>query len=863
MPQPRTVLLPFATALLLGLGLAGCGGGGGGSTTQTAGVSLSGSVVKGQIRYGVVKVYEVVNGVVGAVPLIIGETDGAGQYQLSVPSGHTGPFKVVVGIGPNSQMVCDAPLGCSGVAYGALIPANQLPSDLSMKALIPSKSAGASVPVNVSPLSDMAASYAESRGLSSDSIQAANTKVGTLFGITDLTGTTPVDVTDSSKTGAASADSLRAGIMAAAVAQLAGGNPANMNATIRALSSTYASNLGQLPTRDAADDDDVVALRELVDGADDVAAGISGLDSAVSSTLSGLSSYADSLADLTDTDEDYTYNSDGLATAKALVGEVRTFWGALSDPNEAMQPLAEAFNTRIALAQQAGALINGNLDSYQTILAEAVDYAINRATPTAVAACPGVSLSGIPAVTAIDPDISGCVTLTSSYLGPKVDLLAGNPVGITLTATLGNGTQFDFVGSLDFNDTKTVLTFAVGSGAIVQPEVFTLTLHSGTFKATFPASVTLANFESIEPKALVANLGATLAEDAAHSEMPVSFVGTVGMDTLLRPVTEWYDVEWVYDPLTQEESVVNTPNEDTMPLPRTLSLQGEVSDGSNRYDVGLTAHITNTATFQLTDILPVQYSHPNGGSYKGSSDGNTLTFTWGWQRVSYIFDPASGMVRMANESYDYATSRWVFNGGSAYEGTFDSLLDFFNGYYGWVLHHINFWVENEGFYMTTPTGAINYDSASGMVSLPTSLASVSGVLNGILYEPDWWMGYDHDYYFNTPSNYMLSDLTVTISVDLDTLPALTLSLSGRVTGYEKSSASATITYNAHNLNLSMSSTSNGASLTATNSSGASLTFNLADEEGGSLVYDGQVYGVLDDTAAGVIIRYLDGSFESL
>ena len=77
--QHKFVLsLLFATVIL-----PGCGGGGGASSSTT---TLTGNAAKGTIANGLVEVFEVVNGTVGAKAIASGITDASGDFSLTVPT---------------------------------------------------------------------------------------------------------------------------------------------------------------------------------------------------------------------------------------------------------------------------------------------------------------------------------------------------------------------------------------------------------------------------------------------------------------------------------------------------------------------------------------------------------------------------------------------------------------------------------------------------------------------------------------------------------------------------------------------------------------------------------------------------------
>lgn len=169
-------LLALTVSLSL-LALYGCGGGGGGSSTPVATV-VSGVAAKGPISGGTIRVFAIQNGVVNPAPLGSGTTGTDGSYAVNIGT-YTGPVLVDV----------------TGGNYTDEATGNTLPLGITLRAIIPL--AAGNVSTAVTALTEMAAQKILAPGtpFTDAAIRAANSDIGALFGVTDIVGTLPVDVT--------------------------------------------------------------------------------------------------------------------------------------------------------------------------------------------------------------------------------------------------------------------------------------------------------------------------------------------------------------------------------------------------------------------------------------------------------------------------------------------------------------------------------------------------------------------------------------------------------------------------------------------------------------------------------------------
>jgi hypothetical protein len=167
--------LIFAIAGIILLGLAGCGGGGGGGTPTTV---VSGTASKGLVRNAKVQAFSI------TAPntfnlLKEGVTDVNGNYSLDLGS-YTGPVKVEV----------------SGGEFKDETTGAFTPMLFTIRAVIGNTALGSNN-MMVTGLTEIAVKKIEGSANQFDaaSIDQANRTVASFFGVSDIIGTAPADVT--------------------------------------------------------------------------------------------------------------------------------------------------------------------------------------------------------------------------------------------------------------------------------------------------------------------------------------------------------------------------------------------------------------------------------------------------------------------------------------------------------------------------------------------------------------------------------------------------------------------------------------------------------------------------------------------
>ncbi len=155
--------------------LTACGGGGGGGGASSTATTVAGVASKGIIKKGTVNVFPVnAAGVKGSTPLAVGTTDDNGAYSLNIGS-YTGPIVVEV-----SGKYTDEATGNT----------LEVPASSPLHAVLDNVTAGGSVNMPVTPLTELAFRQAGS-SLTGDKIKVANSMISSLMGF-DIINTKPV-----------------------------------------------------------------------------------------------------------------------------------------------------------------------------------------------------------------------------------------------------------------------------------------------------------------------------------------------------------------------------------------------------------------------------------------------------------------------------------------------------------------------------------------------------------------------------------------------------------------------------------------------------------------------------------------------
>lgn len=263
--------------IFISLFLQACGSGSGSSDSSTASndeyemhSSISGSTsssdVSGIVSGGIVEnalVYILAAGLDGKASKLLGSgyTEKDGFYNVSIPAEYTGAIEILVKadnkLASAATMVCDALPDCGETPWPGLYDANQnglvdfgekfsLTNDFSMRAVSYIGSGTDSLFISVTPMSNLAAVFAEAfpQGLDEISINTANSRVANLLGLSDDYFTLPVaDITKDLS--GFSTEEIIQGIWAGAFLAFVD-KVNNTNTVFKQLQNNFVSNDGQL-----------------------------------------------------------------------------------------------------------------------------------------------------------------------------------------------------------------------------------------------------------------------------------------------------------------------------------------------------------------------------------------------------------------------------------------------------------------------------------------------------------------------------------------------------------------------------------------------------------------------------------------
>jgi hypothetical protein len=225
-----------------------------------------------------------------------------------------------------------------------------------MSALIVDAAAGATVEVQVTPFTHMAAerAFAESM-LEPAAIDGANSETSNLLGGIDILRTKPIDITDPGSIASATASEIAYAAITAAVASLAPSDSQRQPDIGQALNTLAMSfEDGTLDSVNAGDSDNVIALQEIIDSALETLGEVSVAD--VSGVLNGLQEDVNNAVDgIVDPDASDNAGDSDVDKAKAFIADFRT-WGVTIN-GEITEP-GGAFAEQVELAGEVFDLVD-------------------------------------------------------------------------------------------------------------------------------------------------------------------------------------------------------------------------------------------------------------------------------------------------------------------------------------------------------------------------------------------------------------------------------------------------------------------------------------------------------------------------
>ncbi|MDQ8036951.1 MAG: hypothetical protein REI12_05980 [Pedobacter sp.] len=251
----RALIASFSFSLLLLL--TACGGDGGGSAatgpTSFGPTAVKSVVAKGIIQNGVVTLSRWQGG--AYVDLVKTRTADDGSFNLTLTGGRPGEvLKLTLGLSPDSanptRMLCDVEAGCNGVVFGDPVT---LSSALDLSSWVTVGVDGSITVMPLTPVSTMLVALAEALGgghLTPQALTVARSRTAALFRLSpEELLAVPGNIADAPWLDDAVNEAPAAAkisLLAAAFAQLAGGNVADVNQVIKNYAQSFVDNNGRL-----------------------------------------------------------------------------------------------------------------------------------------------------------------------------------------------------------------------------------------------------------------------------------------------------------------------------------------------------------------------------------------------------------------------------------------------------------------------------------------------------------------------------------------------------------------------------------------------------------------------------------------
>ncbi len=258
------------------------------STPPTTVATISGSAVKGVLKYARVAVYGITEEKVESKPLAQSITDEHGSYRIQIEN-YTGSIIVNVSKSTDHEttMMCDLTEGCGDeINFGDEYPVGE---DFSLKAVLAELKDGSDITVNVTAISDLSAALtidAISEGLGkpvADLIQENNEKIANLFELKGDFLTTPtVDLTAVNDFAAAGLETQKIALLSAALLKQGVQNGLSIERGLDAVKEELIKHDGQFVVEDSAAEDAI----SLLDRRDEVVETNTETDSPASGELS-------------------------------------------------------------------------------------------------------------------------------------------------------------------------------------------------------------------------------------------------------------------------------------------------------------------------------------------------------------------------------------------------------------------------------------------------------------------------------------------------------------------------------------------------------------------------------------------------
>ena len=449
----KTALVTAITAALVGCGSGGSGGSTSSTTTTGTSATISGTAAKGIMIGADVVVYNATSDAVLAETT----TNDKGTYSASLPAGFEGEVRVEVTANTDSLMVCDLTSCGDGeelnrdgtkatadvdggdpdgtIEFGEVYKPG---SGLKLKVLTKASAGDGTVTANATPLTTMAANYAEANNLTA---AEANATIALQAGLTTiaLDRLEVVDITDAASKADATDDALNAAITSAAIVEASGG-------------------IEEFAKEDSnATSYDVVYSSE------------SPLD--LSTASSALNTVAGTTATVDNTVDEVTIPTDvdldGLSKAQAFVEQVRNFEVYSNRVDQNVAAFEDAISTIVANVDGDTNTVAEEMTSAIGAITAAIDYVLNLESD--VESFEEKLFDGIPVsydantgtynvkatTDAASHDITATTSVTEADTIDAKVTLSGKSASDTVTIELAEGSGLSLIGLAETEENNT------------------------------------------------------------------------------------------------------------------------------------------------------------------------------------------------------------------------------------------------------------------------------------------------------------------------------------------------------------------------------------------------------------------------
>ena len=802
---------------------------------------ITGTVAKGIVINGIVTAYAL-DASGGETQVGTAITDDKGFYSITLDESYDNslPIKIKLKPGTNTTMLCDSSAGCgTGIEPGDSIPLAE-DSNFELTAISTSVADGETAVASVTPFTNMAASIITNGGVVSDAaVLAATSKISYYAGV-PITTTQPVNIAEDLASG--TADQQEYTIMLAALAkQVFKDKDSDGEIDI----ADVIANLEAFNT-DAEDEDlgdgglSLTALyadaaTELADAGD-----IIGTADEITNKLTAQAVTAANNGGVIPFAETTGENPDEVVQAKAFVSEVRTWANSLQDLESPADVFLEEAKT-----------INNTLDSNGKavfeIAAQSIEAVVKEIDRSIDA--DGAIASPIPLVDDNGATV-GMITLT--------DNSTAGVTSIAMEAT--NLSGVDVSGNIGVNSDLDASTFAAGDFVF-------------NFAGTASNSSTRITLED-------ASFTMTLTED-----------------------------------FVRDQDSVNETNPGGMGLAGKLTVEALNSSGASTGDkisanaevkfVGLDSSVGNSLANDMNlSLLKLALNDLSVTNTEGSTAGLSASIVMdnaaSFDTLTYLNSDSTIKDRFNN---DYAFADFDVSAAKTEFGI-DTFQSYYYGYYRQVGLNSFYLGNNQPVFNNTINGSTIIDQGVGTCArgLDSSNNSVNfycikdqdvSDLNTQIAEK--YSGYNSinsvtlkEFHYNdfnggdlygyaeielkdmeTAESFLQATINITGKVDLAEHPEAVLSITANKTGFKDGNLTATLAYAGKSLSLT-ATTAGGdeentdASLSFSNADGVAMTISKADDwTSGNVTVGNSEVGTIEDLNGSLIMRYNDGTFESL